>query len=127
MENLLELGSTEMFFGYISETVFMESNIILTLTYISFCIWISDQKLPLIIYHFCASIADLVCRSVGCWLINYSEVSISSRSLINIGSWDFLEIIKVEYILRVEIEEMSRLNKSRDYNKCRELEINSIH
>ena len=57
----------------------------------------------------------------------YSEVSISSRSLINIGSWDFLEIIKVEYILRVEIEEMSRLNKSRDYNKCRELEINSIH
>ena len=59
--------------------------------------------------------------------ITYSEVSISSRSLINIGSWDFLEIIKVEYILRVEIEEMSRLNKSRDYNKCRELEINSIH
>ena len=57
----------------------------------------------------------------------YSEVSISSRSLINIGSWDFLEIIKVEYILRVEIEEMSRLNKSRDYNKCRESEINSIH
>ena len=57
----------------------------------------------------------------------YSEVSISSWSLINIGSWDFLEIIKVEYILRVEIEEMSRLNKSRDYNKCRELEINSIH
>ena len=54
---------------------------------------------------------------------NYSEVSISSRSLINIGSWDFLEIIKVEYILRVEIEEMSRLNKSRDYNKCRELEL----
>ena len=59
--------------------------------------------------------------------MRYSEVSISSRSLINIGSWDFLEIIKVEYILRVEIEEMSRLNKSRDYNKCRELEINSIH
>ena len=59
--------------------------------------------------------------------IIYSEVSISSRSLINIGSWDFLEIIKVEYILRVEIKEMSRLNKSRDYNKCRELEINSIH
>ena len=55
----------------------------------------------------------------------YSEVSISSRSLINIGSWDFLEIIKVEYILRVEIEEMLRLNKSCDYNKCHGMTLNT--
>jgi len=47
----------------------------------------------------------------------YSHVYIRGGYLIIVDSWDFLETIKVGSILRVMMEEMSRLNKSRDYNK----------
>ena len=51
----------------------------------------------------------------------YSHVYIRGRYLIIVDSWDFLEILKVGSILRVVMEEMSRSNKSRDYNKSQKL------